>query len=352
MRLAPRFLLISALSLIATAGARAAPIPIRVVVVTTFELGHDTGDMPGEFQNWVEKLPLPTVLAFPQGIHALRYNAHLHVLGLVSGEGPARMAASITALGYDPRFDLSHAYFVLAGIAGIDPRAGSVGSAAWAEHVISGNGFEIDAREIPPGWPTFIVPFQRTTPYQQPAPPADSVWGTAVTTLNAGLVDWAYGLTRDTALPDSPGLRTLRARYTDTRAARQPPAVLEGDTLSSGMFWVGWKMNDWAEQWTRYWTHGTGTFATTAEEDAGLMQALTFLAQAHRVDLARVLVLRTASDYDAPPPGETAAALLASEGTETGFAAYRASLNAAYEVGSKVVLHLATRWSVTRDHIP
>jgi hypothetical protein len=30
-----------------------APIPIRVVVVTTFENGQDTGDAPGEFQNWV-----------------------------------------------------------------------------------------------------------------------------------------------------------------------------------------------------------------------------------------------------------------------------------------------------------
>ena len=351
MRLS-RALLIAAPVVFAVTGARAAPLPIRVVVVTTFELGQDSGDMPGEFQNWVEKLPLATVLAFPQGTHPLRYNARLHVLGLVSGEGPARMAASITALGTDPRFDLSHAYFVLAGIAGIDPRIGSVGSAAWAKHVISGDGFEIDAREMPAGWPTGIVPFQRTTPYQQPAPPAQSIWGTAVTTLNAGLVDWAYGLTRNTVLPDSPGLHALRVRYTDSPAARRPPMVLEGDTLSSGMFWIGWKMNDWAEQWTRYWTHGTGTFATTAEEDAGLMQALTFLAQVHRVDLARVLVLRTASDYDAPPPGETAAALLASEGTETGFAAYRASLDAAYAVGSTVVRYLATHWSSTRDHIP
>ncbi|WP_428391444.1 purine nucleoside permease [Lichenicoccus sp.] len=347
-----RFAVAATLLLLTATGARAAPIPIRVVVVTTFELGHDTGDTPGEFQNWVEKLPLPTVLAFPQGYHPLRYNAWLHVLGMVSGEGPARMAASITALGYDPRFDLSHAYVVLAGIAGIDPRIGSVGSAAWAKHVISGDGFEIDAREIPSGWPTGIVPFQRTTPYQQPPPAAESIWGTAVTTLNAGLVDWAYGLTRTMKLPDGPGLLALRARYTDTAAARRPPAVLKGDTLSSGMFWIGWKMNDWAEQWTRYWTHGTGTFATTAEEDAGMMQALTFLAQTHRVDLARVLVLRTASDYDAPPPGETAAALLASEGTETGFAAYRASLDAAYAVGSPVVRYLATHWSVTRDQIP
>lgn len=342
-----------AMSLVSPVAAGAAkPIPVRVVVVTTFELGQDTGDTPGEFQNWVEKLPLRTVLPFPRGYHPLRLNPQLGVLGMVSGEGPVRMAASITALGYDPRFDLRHAYFVLAGIGGIDPNIGSVASAAWAAHVVTGEGHEIDAREIPAGWPTGYVPFQRATPYEQPVPAADSAWGTAVYTLDRSLVDWAYGLTRDVALPDSQPLQVLRTRYAGMPAARKPPFVLEGDTLSSGIFWVGDRLNTWAEDWTRYWTRGQGVFATTAEEDGGLMQALTFLSHARKVDLSRVLVLRTASNYDMPPPGETAAELLASEGKETGFAAYRASLDSAYAVGSKVVLELAAHWDRYRDRLP
>ena len=32
-----------------------APIPIKVVVVTMFEIGADLGDGPGEFQLWVER---------------------------------------------------------------------------------------------------------------------------------------------------------------------------------------------------------------------------------------------------------------------------------------------------------
>ncbi len=328
------------------------PLPIRVVVVTTFEIGKDTGDVPGEFQRWVEKLPLATVLPFPQGMHPLRFNKTLGVLGMVSGEGPARMAASMTALGYDPRFDLRHAYFLLAGIAGIDPKAGSVGSAAWAKYVVTGEAHEIDAREIPPDWKTGYVPLERTTPYAKPVPPADSVWGTAVYTLNPKLVDWAYGTSKSVPLADSAPLRKLRATYVDTPQARKPPFVFEGDTLASGIFWVGEKLNTWAEDWTHYWTHGRGTYATTAEEDGGMMQALTFLAHTHRVDLSRVLVLRTASDYDMPPPGQTAAALLASEGTEAGFSAFGASVDVAYAVGSKVVLELATHWPRYRDHIP
>ena len=91
------------------------PLPIRVVVVTTFDTGSDT-DAPGEFNTWVVKYPLPYVIPFAQGYHHLRYNAEKQVLGIESGEGPTHMAASITALANDPRFDFSHAYWILAGI--------------------------------------------------------------------------------------------------------------------------------------------------------------------------------------------------------------------------------------------
>lgn len=60
--------------------ATPAPLEIRVVVVTTFEVGNDTGDEAGEFQNWVEHYPLSDVLPFPQGYHHLRYNANDHAL--------------------------------------------------------------------------------------------------------------------------------------------------------------------------------------------------------------------------------------------------------------------------------
>ncbi len=333
--------------------SRSTPIPVRVVLVSTFEIGADSGDRPGEFQNWVEKLPLPQTLAFPSGYHALRYNPDLQVLGVVSGEGPARMASSITALGHDPRFDLSHAYFLLAGIGGIDPNFGSVGSAVWAPHVVDGsNAHEIDAREIPRDWPDGFTPLQGARPDTRPRPAASSMWGDAAFTLDPGLVDWAYRLSRSVALADTPAMQAVRARYRSTPAAQQPPAVMKGDTLASPVFWVGKRMNRWAERWVGYWTDGTGTFATTAEEDAGFMEALTFLGRAGIVDPKRVLVLRSASNFDMPPPGETAAALLAGELTEAGFSGFVASVNAAYDAGSPVVRELATHWDRYRDHIP
>jgi len=330
----------------------AAPLPIRVVVVTTFEVGNDTGDVPGEFQNWVEQYPLSEKLPFPQGFRDLRYNAKGHVLGIVTGVGKAHAAASIMALGLDPRFDLRHAYWLLAGIAGIDPAQASVSSAAWASHIVDGDlAYEIDGRELPADWSTGIVPYDRATPFEPPAPSAVSENGVQDYHLNEGLVGWAYGLTRGLTLPDDAKLQAARAGYPDFPNAQKPPFVLKGDTLSADRFWIGAKLTEWAEHWVPYWTGGEGRFATSAEEDTGYLQALTFLAHAGKVDLARALDLRTASDFSMPPRGTSAADFLKSE-AKGDYAAYAEAIASAYQVGSPVVRALAQHWGLYRWKIP
>jgi purine nucleoside permease len=327
-------------------------LPVRVVVVTTFENGEDTGDLAGEFQNWVEKLPLPDVIPFPQGYHHLRYNPDKQILGMVSGEGPSRMASSITALADDDRFDLSQAYWILAGIAGIDPRAGSLGSVAWARYVIDGDlGYEIDARELPADWDTGYVPYERVVPFQRPRPPISTSNGTSEFVLNAGLADWAFHLSSSRVqLADDTNLQKLRAKYSQFPKAMQPPSIIEGDVLAAATFWIGNDLNRWAEKWVDYWSDGHAVFAMSAEEESGYLEALTFLSRAKKVDFNRVMILRSASDYTAPYPGQTAAQLLAEDNnTLSGF---NESVNAAFEAGSVVVNELAGNWSVYRDHIP
>jgi purine nucleoside permease len=329
-----------------------APLQIRVVVVTTFEVGNDTGDESGEFQNWVERYPLPEILPFPQGYRALRYNSKDHVLGIVTGAGKASAAASIMALGLDPRFDLSKAYWILAGIGGIDPNRASVGSAAWASYIVDGDlAYEIDAREIPADWPTGIVAYDRATPFEKPAPPAFSDNGDQAYALNDGLATWAYGLTRSLALPDDDKLKAARAGYPGQPNAQRPPFVLKGDTLTADRFWIGARMTDWAEKWVPYWTKGEGRFTTSAEEDAAYLQALTFLAHAGRVDLARALDLRTGSDYSMPPRGTSPADFLKSEATGN-YAAYAEAIENAYLVGSPVVRELAQHWPGYEQTVP
>jgi purine nucleoside permease len=329
-------------------------IPIRVVVVTTFEIGEDTGDTAGEFQNWVEKLPLPTVLPFPQGYHHLRYNTEKKVLGIVTGEGPSRIAASITALANDERFDLSHAYWILAGIAGVNPHVASLASAAWAKYVVDGElAYDIDAREIPSGWDTGYVPYGRTVPYQSPRPPVSTSNGTNEFALNAGLADWAFKISSARVkLTDNDKLQSLRAKYRGFPKAQQPPFILQGDVIASATFWIGDVLNTWAEKWVSYWSDGRANFVMSAEEDSGYLQALTFLDHAHRVDINRVMILRSASDYTVPAPGQTAAQVLAADEDHIAPSAVPESMESAFETGSAVVNELVNNWPRYLDHIP
>ena len=323
-----------------------ARVPVRVVVVTTFNTGDDLS-APGEFNIWAVNEPMPDVIPFPQGYHHLRYNPNRQILLIETGEGPVHAAASIEALANDPRFDLSHAYWLLAGIAGIDPNVGPVASASWAEYVVDGDlAYEIDAREIPPSFSTGYVPLGRTAPYQRPVPPASSTNGVNLFHLNAGLVRWAYQFSHDhVALPDTNNLRALRAEYSTFRATQAPPAILKGDTLAAGTFWIGSQLNAWAEQWVSYWSQGKATFTMSSEEDAGYLQALTFLAQVHQVDFDRVLDLRAASDFTVPHSGQTAAQLLAQDATTTGLSAFTESLNDEFLTGSAVVNELTDHWA-------
>ncbi|MFD2933011.1 purine nucleoside permease [Spirosoma flavum] len=328
------------------------PIPVRVVIITMFEIGADTGDRPGEFQYWVERLPLAQTIPFPQGYRNLRYNPEKQVLGICTGMGTARSAASIMALGMDPRFDLSHAYWLVAGIAGIDPQDGSAGSAAWAEWLVDGDlAHEIDSREIPKDWSTGYLPLRRTKPYEEPAQDNDF---TVSIHLNSGLVNWAYALTKDIRLDDTETLRKMRAGYSDYPKAQEPPRVMMGDHLAAMTFWHGKYLNDWANQWVKYWTQGKGNFVTSAMEDTGTGQSLQWLSAAGKANVNRYLVLRTASNYTMQPSGVTAAENLTNGGKAIGerYTAYIPALEAAYKTGIVVVDQLINNWKVYKNKTP
>jgi purine nucleoside permease len=339
-RIAPALILLAAIA--SSAAAKPKPIPVKVVVVTMFEIGADTGDMPGELQYWVERDHLDRVYSLP-AYHAARMNEKGE-MAVLTGQGTANAAAAIMALGLDPRFDLSHAYWIVAGIAGANPERTSLGSAVWARWVVDGDlAYEIDAREVPPDWTTGYVPLRKTRPFEAPAAPLDG----QVFEMNQRLAEWAYNLTRSTPLADTDHLKEIRANF-DGAAAQKPPFVTMGDEVSSSTYWHGKLFDAWAAEWMRYYTGGKGEFATTAMEDTGTLQSLQYLAKAGRVDSRRILVLRTVSNFDQQPRGMSAAESLAAQRVSK-FGAYLPSLESAYTVGHVVVNELLTHWPKYKD---
>jgi purine nucleoside permease len=320
------------------ASAKPRPIRVKVVIVAMFEIGDDTGDQPGELQYWVERDHLDRVYSLPAAYHAARMNNDGE-MAILTGQGTAHAAATIMALGLDPRFDFSHAYWLIAGIAGGNPERVSLGSAAWARWVVDGDlGYQIDPREMPPDWSTGYVPLRKKRPFEAPAARLDG----QVYELNAELAQWAYDQTLSVPLSDSAALQEIRSHF-DGATAQRPPFVSLGDEISSSTYWHGKLSDAWANEWVSYFTGSKGQFATTAMEDTGTLQSLKYLAQAGRVDWRRILVLRTVSNYDQQPRGMSAAESLAHQRIGT-YSAYLPSLEAAYKLGHEVVNALLVHW--------
>lgn len=264
---------------------------------------------------------------------------------MTTGMGHANAAASTMALAFSPRFDLRQTYFLIAGIAGIDPAQGTIGSAAWAKYLVDfGIQWELDGREIPPGWNTGYLGINTTNPNQKP--PLD--YKTEVFQLNPQLADAAYALSRNVVLTDSAQAQAARAKFSYA-PANQPPSVIQCDTLAGDTWFSGTDIGQRARDWTKIMTDGKGTYCTTQQEDNATFEALTRAANAHRVDLSRVADLRTGSDFDRPYAGQTSADNLLNYAAQGGFMPAVANL---FVTGNPLVQAIATHWGEWRDGVP
>jgi purine nucleoside permease len=336
------------------------PIPVKVMVLSGFEIGADTGDMPGEFQFWYEREKLFERIELPGASHPLCRNME----GLYGDVGvttanpqlsTVTTSELVMAICLDPRFDLRKTYWLVNGIAGIDPASGPIGSAVWSENVVDGDAMrEIDEAEIPAGWPYGLFAIGTDKPGQLPmypehagGPNGAKLEYSMVYPLNKQLANWAYQVSKAVALPDSPRLKAWRERYTGYPLAQLPPRVMMGDTLGSVRYWHGPKRTQWARDWVRLWTNGAGTFSTTSMEQQDYAGTLTRMAARGLLDINRVMVMRTASNYCMPPPGQGVETTIGDESMGT-----EAALEAAYRTGASVVHELLRNWTKYENSTP
>ena len=318
-------------------------IPIKVVVVTMFESGELTGDRPGEFQLWVEQGGLNQSLDFPLGEYPLQMDSR-GVLGICVGGGTPNATASIMALGLDSRFDLSQAYWLVAGIAGGDPEDISLGSAAWATHIVDGDlVYELDAREIPESWPYGLIPLGAKEPAEKPE---DIYTGWTLDTisfsLNPELAKWAYETSRNLTLSDTPAMKKFRKQFVGYPNAQRPPFITMGETLSSSTYWHGEYLNRWANDWVKLYAGEDANFMTTNMEDSGTLTALMRLQRVGLIDKNRIMVLRTVSNYSKPPKSQTSTWSVTAPYPDEGLPA----IQTAFTAGSAVVNKLVENWKI------
>jgi len=226
---------------------------------------------------------------------------------VVTGEAEINAASTITALVHSPAFDLTSTYFFIAGIAGVNPKVATIGSATFARYAVQvALQFEFDAREKPADFPTGYVPQGSTAPGQYP----QSIYGTEVFELNTALRTLAVQFARKAKLNDTEAAQEARKAFANSslyEAATKPPSVIECDTATSDNFWTGILLGEAFENTTTLFTNGTGVYCTTQQEDNGTLEALLRATLSGLVDFSRIIHMRTASDWDRPSPGETAA---------------------------------------------
>lgn len=317
-----------------------APLAVKVMVVNMFPL---------EAQPWLAALQPVQDYAVP-GLPAetpnVRCNADA-VCQLTTGMGHAGAAASMTALLYNPQFDLRKTWFLVAGIAGIDPAQGTLGTAAWAHYVIDfGLTHEIDAREMPPRWSGGYFGILTTGPGIKPK----LEYRSEVFALNPALQAKAYALSAHVKLADSAAAQAYRAHYKSS-PAKDAPQVTRCDTLSSDTWWSGAKLGAQAGDWTRLLTDGQGRYCTTQQEDNATLLALTRAAASGRADVSRVAILRSGSDFDRPYPGQSAYAALRA-GIDSQSGGFPLAVQNLVVAGKPLVDDIVAHWAEWQNGVP
>lgn len=322
-----------------SAGAACAddgPREVKVMIVSMFG---------PEGQVWIDNLKLDQtvpIVGLSSDYPTVHCNAD-DVCQVTTGMGHANVAASTMAILLSGKFDLRHTYFLIAGIAGIDPGQGTLGSAAWARYLVDyGISWEIDAREMPSGWHDGYLGIFTSGPGVKPS----FDYRTELFQIDETLLQKILSLTKDAPLVDAPEAQAYRALYPDA-PANQPPTVVQCDTAAGDTWFHGRYLGERATLWTSTLTDGKGTYCTTQQEDNATLNALTRGSQAGLVDLRRVAVLRTASNFDRPHPGQTAfESLTASSG---GFGPAIANL---YAAGGPFVAEVVQHWHAWRRGVP
>lgn len=238
-------------------------------------------------------------------------------------------AVSLAALLFSFHFDLSRTYFLVTGIGGINPAAGTTGTVTFARWIVQLDlTFEIDAREIPSNFSSGLIPLQNNKPvfYDPTIPPADprsayprAIYGTEVYQLNGALRDRfrTIATSSNLTLSDSADAARYRALYAPNpsfTAATQPPQIINCDSQSSNVFWSGARLQAAFAAYTQLLTNGSSHLCITQQEDNASLESLLRGHAARRIDFRRVAIMRSGSDFDrAPPAADEAQHLLFAE---------------------------------------
>ncbi|KAF2964109.1 hypothetical protein GQX73_g9472 [Xylaria multiplex] len=310
-----------------------------------------------EADNWLSNdsdfafsrsIPLPGLTPGYGHVHSTEDGrVCLLILGTASPRAVINAALSIAALVSSGQFDLLKTYFLISGIAGVNPTQATIGAVAFAKFVVQvDTQQEFDARQILPSWSTGYVPDGADSPASFPK----YLHGSEVFELNEDLRRYAMFLASGVTLADSESARSTRASFIASpdnkyHAATLPPVIVEGDVLSANTFWHGNLLCEAMDNTAKAYTDGKAQYVMTAQEDSAVLAALLRAALQEKVDFSRIIVTRAASNFDrGPRDNEPPQVPLTIDPQIRGD-----SVRNLYLVGSKIVRAVLEEWAEKFD---
>lgn len=258
-----------------------------------------------EAKPWLKAMDFPNNVTTP-GLSPLYpdiyCNEEFSVCEMTTGEGEINASGSMTALGLSPMFNLTQTYFLISGIGGGEPQFTTMGSVTFAKYAVQvALQYQVSYQEFittNKNWTSGYWGYGVSDPWTYPA----NVYGTEVFELNESLRDRAVELAETVDLDNGTDQNAVNRLLYDQDAARALPAVVKCDVLTSDNYFTGNVLGDYFSAYASMMTNGTAQYCSTAQEDNASLEALTRLSQAGLVDFARVVVMRTISDFTRPPP--------------------------------------------------
>lgn len=319
---------------------RADPIAPKVFLIDMFAPEAEVWYGIPEFDLLAQNITIP-------GFSPLFPEAHCTADGqicqMVTGESEINAASSVMALVFSGYFDLTKTYFMIAGIAGVNPQVATTGAVTFAKYAVQvALQYEFDAREIPANFSTGYVPLGAYSPTEYP----QNIYGTEVFEVNEVLRDIAVAFASTAALNDTSEAQAYRALYTPAAAyaaGAAAPTVVACDVATSDVYYSGTLLSEAFENTTTLFTNGSGVYCTTAQEDNATLEALLRSTVQNLTDFSRIIVMRTASDFDRPPPGvsDIDNLLYADQG------GFEPAITNIYLAGVKVVEGILNGWDAT-----
>ncbi|KAF1984839.1 purine nucleoside permease [Aulographum hederae CBS 113979] len=311
----------------------------KIFIVNHFNLESDAWYGIPDFDLLARNISIP-------GLSSMFPEAHCTVDGdicqVITGMGEINAAVSITNLLASPLFDLRKTYFLIAGIAGINPDIAPLGSITFARYAVQvGLQYEIDSRELPTSpsskdFTTGYIPFGVTSPSQYPA----TIYGTEIFELNANLRHVAATFAAAANLSITAEAQAYSLKYASAAAtAVTNPLIVECDVVTSDTWFSGALLAHAFANYTSLLTNGSGVYCTTAQEDNATLESLLRGAVAGTVDFGRIIVMRAGSDFDRPWEGQGVL-----ENLFEGYAGFGSSVGNLVRVGREVIRGILGDW--------